>query len=65
VIAVKSLEHRMVPPTINLEKADPLCDLDYVPEGARALPQMETALSNSFAIGGVNAALVFRRRGSP
>ena len=65
VIAVKSLEHRMVPPTINLEKADPLCDLDYVPEGARALPGMNTVLSNSFAIGGVNAALLFRRPGSP
>ena len=36
VIAVKSLQHRMVPPTINLEKADPLCDLDYVAAGARA-----------------------------
>lgn len=64
VIAVKSLEHRMVPPTINLEKADPLCDLDYVPEGARALARMDTVLSNSFAIGGVNAALLFRRPGS-
>jgi len=64
VIAVKSLEHCMVPPTINLEKADPLCDLDYVPEGARALPQMNTVLSNSFAIGGVNATLLFRRPGS-
>ena len=60
VIAVKSLEHRTVPPTINLEKADPLCDLDYVPEGARALPRLGTVLSNSFAIGGVNAALLFR-----
>ena len=64
VIAVKSLEHRVVPPTINLEKADPLCDLDYVPGGARELPRMNTVLSNSFAIGGVNAALLFRRTGS-
>jgi 3-oxoacyl-[acyl-carrier-protein] synthase II len=63
VIAVKSLQHRMVPPTINLEKADPLCDLDYVAAGARALPRMNTVLSNSFAIGGVNAALLFRRPG--
>jgi len=64
VIAVKSLEHRVVPPTINLEKADPLCDLDYVPEGARALARMDAVLSNSFAIGGVNAALLFRRPAS-
>ena len=63
MIAVKSLQHRMVPPTINLEKADPLCDLDYVAAGARALPRMNTVLSNSFAIGGVNAALLFRRPG--
>ena len=53
-----------MPPTINLEKADPLCDLDYVPEGSRTLARMDTVLSNSFAIGGVNASLLFRRRGA-
>jgi 3-oxoacyl-[acyl-carrier-protein] synthase II len=61
VVAVKSLEQGKVPPTINLEKPDPLCDLDYVKEGGRELPHLRTVLSNSFAIGGVNASLLFRR----
>jgi 3-oxoacyl-[acyl-carrier-protein] synthase II len=61
VISVKSLEQGRVPPTINLERSDPLCDLDYVKEGGRELPHLRTVLSNSFAIGGVNAALIFRR----
>ena len=61
LICVKCLEHRKVPPTRNLEKPDPLCDLDYVPGTAREVPGLEVALSNSFAIGGVNATLVFKR----
>jgi 3-oxoacyl-[acyl-carrier-protein] synthase II len=61
LISIKSLEHQKVPPTRNLLKPDPLCDLDYVGEGGRALPGLRTVLSNSFAIGGVNATLIFRR----
>ncbi len=61
LIAIKSLQHQKVPPTRNLLKRDPLCDLDYVPEGGREVPGLRTVLSNSFAIGGVNATLIFRR----
>jgi 3-oxoacyl-[acyl-carrier-protein] synthase II len=61
VVSVKSLQQERVPPTLNLEKPDPLCDLDYVSEGGRTVLGMRTVLSNSFAIGGVNAALIFRR----
>jgi 3-oxoacyl-[acyl-carrier-protein] synthase II len=61
VISIKTLQQRRVPPTINLRTPDPLCDLDYVPEGAREVPGLATVLSNSFAIGGVNATLIFRR----
>lgn len=50
----------MVHPTINLEEADPLCDLDYVPEGARKL-EFEYAVANCIAFGSKNAALVIRR----
>jgi 3-oxoacyl-[acyl-carrier-protein] synthase II len=49
-----------LPPTINLEQADPSCDLDYLADGGRdASP--ENLLSNSFGFGGVNASLLLRR----
>jgi 3-oxoacyl-[acyl-carrier-protein] synthase II len=59
-ITALAVHHQQVPPTINLENADELCDLDYVPGGARHMP-IEYALSNSFGFGGTNAALLFRR----
>lgn len=55
-----SLQHRVVPPTINQSKKDPACDLDYVPNTAREMP-LRTALSNSFGFGGQNASLVMAR----
>jgi 3-oxoacyl-[acyl-carrier-protein] synthase II len=49
-----------LPPTVNLERADPTCDLDYLAgEGRAASP--EYLLSNSFGFGGINASLLFRR----
>jgi len=59
-ISVLALRDQTLPPTINLEKADPECDLDYVPNHARKA-SVEYALSNSFGFGGTNAALIFRR----
>ena len=50
----------VVHPTINLEEADPQCDLDYVPKTARPL-QFEYAVANCIAFGSKNAALVVRR----
>lgn len=62
VISVMSLVEKRIPPTRNLRVRDPDCDLDYVAEGARSLPELHTVLSNSFAIGGSNACLVFAER---
>ncbi|WP_427126959.1 beta-ketoacyl-ACP synthase II [Priestia megaterium] len=55
-----SLKEGIVPPTINLENPDPLCDLDYVPAIARQV-KMNTGLSNSFGFGGHNAAIILKK----
>jgi 3-oxoacyl-[acyl-carrier-protein] synthase II len=49
------------PPTINYDEPDPTCDLDYAPNEARDLPDLEVAVSNSFGFGGHNASIVVRR----
>ena len=51
-----------IPPTINLEEADPECDLDYVPNEARA-HKVEVAMNNAYAFGGNNATLILRKQG--
>jgi 3-oxoacyl-[acyl-carrier-protein] synthase II len=59
IISVKTIQSGMVAPTINLHEPDPECDLDYVPNQARALPA-RVVLSNNLGFGGQNAAIVFR-----
>ncbi len=56
-----ALYHRVLPPTINLDRPDPACDLDYVPHHPRPLNTLEVALSNSNGFGGANVCLVLRR----
>lgn len=60
VAAIGALRDGVVPPTANLDQVDPACDLDYVPNVARAMP-VRAVLSNSFAFGGLNAVLALRR----
>ncbi|KTC73934.1 3-oxoacyl-ACP synthase [Legionella birminghamensis] len=55
-----SLQHDILLPTINLHNPDPACDLDYVANQARH-KRIDIALSNHFAFGGANAALLLRR----
>lgn len=59
IATLLTLEHGVIPPTINYTTPDPECDLDYVPLQARSA-RLETALSNSFGFGGQNACLVVR-----
>ena len=63
--AAMAIANDKVPPTINLENPEledenALCDLDYVPNEARAMP-VNVALSNSFGFGGHNVTLVFKK----
>lgn len=60
VFTVLALYHGILPPTINFDHPDPVCDLDYVPNEARPAA-IQMALSNSFGFGGVNACLIFKR----
>jgi len=60
VAALMAAREGLAPPTINYLGPDPACDLDYVPNEARAM-RIDAALSNSFAFGGLNAVLAVRR----
>jgi len=59
-----AIRDQIAPPTINYETPDPECDLDYVPNKARAM-RLQYALSNSFGFGGTNASLIFSRLEAP
>jgi 3-oxoacyl-[acyl-carrier-protein] synthase II len=61
VFTVMAVKDGIAPPTINYEVEDPDCDLDYVPNEARRVPDLRVAVSNSFGFGGHNASLVVRR----
>ena len=63
VAALMAVREGIVPPTIGYLGPDPACDLDYVPNEARSM-QVDAALSNSFAFGGLNAVLAVKRYGS-
>jgi 3-oxoacyl-[acyl-carrier-protein] synthase II len=60
VFTTLAVVDRKVPPTINFEERDPECDLDYVPNEARDVPDLTVAMSNSFGFGGHNASIVVR-----
>ncbi len=59
-IVALAIRDQIAPPTINLERPDEGCDLDYIPQTARAM-EIEYSLTNSFGFGGTNGALIFRR----
>ena len=59
IATILALHHGILPPTANYNERDPECDLDYIPNQARA-QKVGAALSNSFAFGGLNAVIAFR-----
>jgi 3-oxoacyl-[acyl-carrier-protein] synthase II len=63
IFCVLAMRDGVLPPTINLDEPDPVCDLDYVPKVARR-KQVEVAMSNSMGFGGHNASLLIRHGAS-
>ncbi len=59
VACLLALKHGIVPPTVNFTARDPACDLNVIANEARTA-QMQIALSNTFAFGGLNATLVLK-----
>lgn len=57
LVCVKTLQDKILPPTINYETPDPECDLDYVPNQARPA-SVTNIMSNSFGFGGHNASII-------
>lgn len=59
IATVFAVQNNLVPPTANFTGPDESCDLDYVPNQARA-QQVDVAISNSFAFGGLNVVLAIK-----
>ncbi len=59
-ICAKAIQTNVLPPTINYEHSDPLCDLDYVPNTAREA-RVNAVINNSFGFGGHNASMIAKR----
>jgi 3-oxoacyl-[acyl-carrier-protein] synthase II len=60
IAAVKGMHEGFIPPTINLDTADPDCDLDYVPNTPRRA-DIQVAMANGFGFGGQNASVVVKK----
>ncbi|MFP5491184.1 MAG: beta-ketoacyl-ACP synthase II [Bacteriovoracia bacterium] len=60
IFCIKALETGMLPPTINLDKQDPQCDLDYVANKTRKA-DIQYAMNNSFGFGGTNSSTIFKK----
>lgn len=59
IATIMAIEMGVAPPTANFDAPDPECDIDCIPNQGRVMP-IPVAMSNSFAFGGLNTALIFR-----
>ncbi|MBL6702284.1 MAG: beta-ketoacyl-ACP synthase II [SAR86 cluster bacterium] len=60
IFCIKAINRGIIPPTINLENPDPLCDLNYTPLVSTE-KEVTVAMNNSFGFGGTNSTLVFKK----
>jgi 3-oxoacyl-[acyl-carrier-protein] synthase II len=60
ISCILAIKNGVIPPTINLEHADPECDLDYVANSARK-KEINTVMSNSFGFGGNNSTIIVKK----
>jgi 3-oxoacyl-[acyl-carrier-protein] synthase II len=60
IFCIKAINEGIVPPTINLDNPDPLCDLNYTPLVSTE-KKIQVAMNNSFGFGGTNSTLVFKK----
>ena len=60
IFCIKAINEGIIPPTINLDNPDPLCDLNFTPLVSRE-KKVEVAMNNSFGFGGTNSTLVFKK----
>jgi 3-oxoacyl-[acyl-carrier-protein] synthase II len=65
VLCVQALQSGVLPPTINYHEADPDCDLDYIPNSARKVQNINHVMSNSFGFGGHNASIIISKFDQP
>lgn len=61
LITVLALHHRQLPPNAHCTEIDPACQMNLVAPGNTSAPSLDAAISNSFAFGGTNSVLLFRR----
>ena len=59
IFCIKAIKEGIIPPTINLDNPDPLCDLNYTPLVSNE-KKVSVAMNNSFGFGGTNSTLVFK-----
>ncbi len=59
-VCVQAIQDGFLPPTINLDEPDPLCDLDYIPHQGIKM-EIEAAMSTSLGFGGHNGVLIFKK----
>ncbi|WP_057461020.1 beta-ketoacyl-[acyl-carrier-protein] synthase family protein [Pseudovibrio sp. POLY-S9] len=63
IFCLKSIQNSILPATANLQKADPDCDLDFIPHRHRHVSGINTVLNVNYGFGGANSALIFRKAG--